>query len=310
MTGQPTASGPHDTDPANPDRPNRHLPDRPRLAGVVGWPVSHSLSPLIHNHWFETNHVDGAYVRLPIQPTDLAKVFATLPLMGFDGVNVTIPHKENAFTLVDETDAAARRMKAVNTVLFMPDGRKIGRNTDGLGFSSAMFEAVRDFDPRKSLVVLLGTGGAARAIAATLIELGVAGLRLCNRTRARAEELASMLSQWSTIAIDVIDWEDRANALDGAGLLVNCTSLGMQGQNPLELDLSLLPVQSPVFDIVYNPLITPLLADARSRGHPIVDGLGMLLHQAVPGFEHWGRTTPIVDQALRDKVLRKLGGGT
>lgn len=283
----------------------------PRLAGVLGQPVAHSLSPVIHGHWFAAHGIDGAYVRLPVDPADLAAVVATLPKMGFSGVNVTIPHKLAMVELVDERDPAASRMGAVNTVLFQEDGRSMGLNTDGLGFAQALIEAVPAFgDPQAVAqmgpVVLLGTGGAAQAVASALIDLGITGLRLSNRTQSRAEELAALAAGWTDRPVSVIPWAERAAALGGAGLLVNCTSLGMRGQPDLEVAIDDLPLTSPVFDIVYNPLHTPLLQAAAERGQPVIDGLGMLLHQAVPGFCHWGGVTPLVDQALRTAVLDRL----
>jgi shikimate dehydrogenase len=281
---------------------------QPRLAGVVGYPVSHSFSPIIHQYWFNQNRIDGAYVRLPVQPENLEKVLRTLPLMGFAGVNVTIPHKTAMFELIEDCDATASRMKAVNTVLFFANGHTKGLNTDGFGFLSALKETVPTFNLRQNTATLLGTGGACRAIADTLIENGIKALTLTNRTKERAETLATILQANFANAppITIIDWEDRAAALSSAGLLVNCSSLGMRGQPPLDLKLDHLPTSSPVFDIVYNPLQTKLLKASRARGNPVIDGLGMLLYQAIPGFTHWGGIAPKVDQTLRAKVLERL----
>ena len=278
----------------------------PRLAGLLGWPVSHSLSPLIHHHWFNHYNVDGSYVRLPVQTEDLPAALKTLPRVGFHGLNVTIPHKQTVFRLVEDTDSAARRMQAVNTVLFKPDGTSRGINTDGYGFTRALEEGAPDWNRKAGPVVLLGTGGATRAIAAILIDQGITSIRLTNRTQARAEELALFLNSWSDAKIEVFDWTQRSAILGGASLLVNCTSLGMKGQPELDIDLNDLAGSSPVFDIVYNPLETALLKRARLQGNPAIDGLGMLLHQAAPGFEHWGGYQPSIDADLRQTVLAGL----
>lgn len=278
------------------------LTGKARLAGVIGWPVAHSLSPRLHGHWFERHGIDGAYLPLPVRPEDLELAFAALPRLGFLGWNVTVPHKEAAFRLVDERDAAASRMGAVNTVLVLPDGRTRGLNTDGAGFLASLRAGVPGWEPAAGPAVVVGAGGAARAVAVALLEAGAPALRLTNRTLARAERLAAELraAGW---AAEAVPWSSRAEALAGAALLVNATSLGMAGQPPLDLPLAALPTKAVVTDLVYVPLETPLLAAARARGQATVDGLGMLLHQAVPGFAHWGGLAPSVDEAVRACVL-------
>ncbi|MEZ5823229.1 MAG: shikimate dehydrogenase [Geminicoccaceae bacterium] len=273
------------------------------LAGVMGWPVAHSLSPRLHNHWLERAGTDGVYVPLAVRPEDLAAAVKLLPRIGFRGFNVTIPHKTAMFDLVDEVDPVARRMRAVNTVLVDESGRTTGHNTDGYGFIANLRESVPGWRADEGVAVLLGTGGAARAVASALIDAGVRGLRLVNRTRAKAEALAVEIASWSDVPVEVADWERRGEALGDAGLCVQCSSLGMKGQPPLEIDLAALPRSAPVADIVYVPLETPLLAAARERGNPVVDGLGMLLHQAVPGFRHWGGAEPVIDEAVRRLML-------
>jgi shikimate dehydrogenase len=283
------------------------LSGKARLAGVMGWPVGHSLSPRLHGHWLERHAVDGAYVPLPVAPADVALAFKALPRLGFLGWNVTVPHKEAAFRLVDAHDPAAARMGAVNTVLVQADGRLLGRNTDGLGFLAHLAAAAPGWDPAAGPVALLGAGGAARGIAVALLEAGVPGLRLTNRTPERALALARELEALGR-PVEVVPWAAREMAfLEGAALLVNGTSLGMTGQPPLELGLDRLPRAAVVADLVYVPLETGLLTAARARGHVVVDGLGMLLHQAVPGFAHWGGVTPVVDEELRACVLEGLG---
>jgi shikimate dehydrogenase len=282
----------------------------PRLAGVLGWPVGHSLSPALHGHWFERHGVAGAYVPLPVRPEDLGLAFRALPRLGFSGWNVTVPHKEAAFRLVDERDPAATRAGAVNTVLVRADGSLLGRNTDGQGFLASLRGEAPSWRPQAALAVLLGAGGGARAVALALLDAGVPGLRLANRSRARAEELAGELvagAGAAAVPVEVVAWEERSAALAGAGLLVNATSLGMAGQPPLEIGLDALPGRAVVADLVYVPLETGLLAAARARGNLAVDGLGMLLHQAVPGFAHWGGVTPSADDgAARARVLEAL----
>lgn len=281
------------------------LTGKARLAGVMGWPVGHSLSPRLHGFWFERYGIDGAYVPLPVRPEDVPLAFAALPRLGFLGWNVTVPHKEAAFRLVDALDPAALRMGAVNTVLVEADGRTRGLNTDGLGFLASLQAGAPSWRAAAGPAMLLGAGGAARAVAAVLLEAGVERLRLTNRTPARAAALAAELTG-AEGRIERIAWQERAAALGDVALLVNCTSLGMQGQPSLDLPLDDLPFTATVVDLVYVPLETDLLARARGRGHVVVDGLGMLLHQAVPGFGHWGGQVPEVDADLRACLLQAL----
>ena len=219
---------------------------------------------------------------------------------------MTIPHKEAAFRLVDELDPAASRMGAVNTVLVQPDGRLLGRNTDGAGFIAGLRAQAPDWHPSAGPALILGAGGGARAVAAALLDLGVPGLRLTNRTGGKADELASFLQAAGAAPVETIPWRQRDEALAGVALLVNATSLGMEKGQPLELRLEALPLAAVVADLVYVPLETSLLARARARGHATVDGLGMLLHQAVPGFTHWGGREPAIDDHTRRLMLDRL----
>ena len=256
------------------------------LAGVAGWPVAHSRSPLLHNHWLARYRIDGAYVPLAIRPEDFTAAIDGLRKANFVGLNVTIPHKERAASLCDVLDESARRAGAVNTLIFDQRGI-VGSNTDGYGFIANL--AAHDLTPQGP-ALLLGAGGAARAIAAALLDAG-ASVTITNRTHDRAEQLAAMLP-----GLRVIPWDHRADALAEQHLLVNTTSLGMSGHPPLDMDLSRATHDLAVADIVYVPLETPLLTQARERNLRIVPGLGMLLHQAVPGFTAWFGKTPIVDQ--------------
>jgi shikimate dehydrogenase len=277
------------------------LTGRARLAGVMGWPVAHSLSPRLHGFWLRHYGIDGAYVPLPVRPERLASALRALPDLGFAGCNLTIPHKEAALLALDEVAPEARRVGAVNTVRVRQDGSLYGWNTDIEGYAQSLAAALPGWSLAGKSAAVVGAGGAARAVVAALAGMGASEIRLVNRSAARAQELARALGG----PIDVLPWEQRADALRGAELLVNATTLGMAGQEALDIDLASLPREAVVSDIVYVPLETPLLAAARGRGHPVVDGLGMLLHQAVPGFEAWFGRRPEVTPALRDFALAR-----
>lgn len=268
-----------------------------KLAGVLGWPVSHSRSPRLHGFWLQQAAIDGAYLPLAVSPDDLAQVVRALPRMGFRGANVTVPHKEAVMDLCDRVDPLARRIGAVNTLVFHQDGTIEGRNTDAFGFMENLRQGAPDWDPRAAPALVLGAGGAARAVVAALQDAGVPQIRLVNRSRERAEKLA--LDMGGEISV----CDHAGPAMADIGLLVNTTSLGMQGQPPLDLDLDPLPVSALVNDIVYVPLMTDMLTKAKARGNHVVDGIGMLLYQAQPGFAAWFGTSPAVTQALRDAVL-------
>lgn len=270
-----------------------------RLAGVLGWPVGHSRSPRLHNHWLQSLAIDGVYVPLAVAPADLPAVVAALPRMGFIGFNVTVPHKETIRALLDRVDPWADRIGAVNTVVVTADGRLEGRNTDAFGFLQNLRQTAPAWRAEAGPAVVLGAGGAARAVLAALIEAGIPEIRLLNRSRERAETLAVRLGG----PIRAMAWEDRDESLDGAALLVNTTTLGMTGSPALAIDLAALPRSATVADLVYAPLETDLLRAARARGHGVVDGLGMLLWQAVPAFESWFGVRPEVTPSLREIVL-------
>ena len=269
-----------------------------RLAGVLGWPVGHSRSPRLHNYWLKNLGIDGVYVPLAVAPENLAQVVKALPHMGFKGANLTVPHKEAVFGLVDHVDPVAERIGAINTLVIDNAGRMTGRNTDGFGFIENLRQSAPHWRPQGTAVVL-GAGGAARAVLVALQDAGVQKIRLINRSRSRAEALAEAIGG----TIEVADWQARDESLADAGLLVNTTTLGMTGQPALDIALDALPPDAVVNDIVYVPLETPLLAQARRRGNSVVDGLGMLLWQAVPGFEAWFGQRPHVTPELRAHVL-------
>jgi len=275
------------------------LSGRARLAGVMGWPVAHSLSPRLHGYWLQHYGIDGAYVPLPVRPERLGSALRALPDLGFAGCNLTVPHKEAALGALDEVAEDARRIGAVNTILVRADGSLYGWNTDIEGFAQSLIAALPEWSIAGKHAVVLGAGGAARAVVAAVQNLGAEEVVILNRTRERAEALATDLGE----AIRPLSWERRSEALSQAALLINTTTLGMLGKPPLSIDLAPLPTDAVVADIVYAPLETPLLAEARLRGHRIVDGLGMLLYQAVPGFEAWFGRRPEVTPALRDFVL-------
>ena len=275
-----------------------------RVAGVMGWPVAHSRSPLLHNFWLDRYGIDGAYVPFAVRPGEVARALRALPSLGVAGVNVTVPHKEAAFAAVDARDAAARRIGAVNTVFVDDGGALRGSNTDAFGFLEALRTRSPGWTAAAGPAVVLGAGGAARAVLAALAEAGAPEVRLVNRTRARAESLAGAFGA----PVAVVGWGERESALAGAALLVNTTMLGMAGAPPLDLRLDDLPESALVNDIVYVPLETALLAAARARGCVAVDGLEMLLHQARPGFAGWFGREPEVDDALRTRLRADLAG--
>ncbi len=268
-----------------------------RLAGVMGWPVSHSRSPQLHNYWLAKHGIDGAYVPLPVRPEHFTQALRALPALGFAGVNLTLPHKEAALGIVDRADPVAKRVGAANLIVVAPDGTLDASNTDVYGFMEHLRLSAPRWDKSRPAVIL-GAGGAARSASVALIDAGVPEIRIVNRTRARAEALQSLGPQ-----VKLQAWPADRNALADAGLLVNTTSLGMAGQGPLDVDLAALPPAAVVYDIVYVPRETEFLATARARGHVAVDGLGMLLHQARPAFRAFFGRDPEVTAELQAHVL-------
>ncbi len=269
-------------------------------AGVIGWPISHSMSPRLHGYWLEHYKINGIYDPLAVCPDDFVEYMKTLADRGLSGVNITVPHKQTAFACIDKIDDNAKRIGAVNTVIVQADGTLEGRNTDSFGFIENLRSSATSWKPGHGPVVVLGAGGAARAVCAALIDFGVPELRLVNRTTSRADNLAEHIGG----AIRVLPWRQRGDALEDATLLVNATTLGMVGKPSLDLDLKKLPERAVVNDIVYTPLKTSLLETAARRGNPVVDGLGMLLHQGRPGFAAWFGVDPEVTAELRNFMTR------
>lgn len=272
------------------------------IAGVMGWPVAHSRSPMLHGFWLEAYKIDGAYLPFPVHPENIETALRALPALGIAGVNVTVPHKEAALRICDVVDPTARKIGAVNTIIVEKDGSLSGSNTDAFGFMENL-KSGSDWRADRRPVLVVGAGGAARAVVSALADEGVTDIRVLNRTKARAEALASDFADRTSAC----DWETLDSSLEDISLLVNTTTLGMSGQPELEIDLAALPRDAIVNDIVYVPLHTKLLQAARGRGNATVDGLGMLLHQARPGFAAWFGHEPDVTPALRNVILADLG---
>lgn len=269
------------------------------LAGVLGWPIAHSRSPRLHRHWLTRYGLEGDYVPLGIEPRDFEAAFRALPLFGFRGANVTIPHKETVLRLADKVSDRASLIRAANTITFRDDGTIYADNTDGYGFLENLRAGAPGWKAGEGPALVLGAGGAARAIISALLSDGAPEIRLANRTRSRADFLADQFGA----KVRVLDWLHAEDAMDGAATIVNTTALGMTGHAALPFSLKRAPKTALVTDIVYSPLLTPLLEEARSRRMRWVDGLGMLLHQGRPGFEAWFGVAPEVDDALRAAVL-------
>ena len=277
-------------------------PDKFLLAGVMGWPVMHSRSPLIHNHWFEKHALLGRYVPLAIKPEGLRAALRALPALGFAGCNVTIPHKQEAMRIVDELHDSARAMGAVSCVTVREDGSLLGSNNDAYGFMRNLKQQQPQWRADSGPVVVIGAGGGARAVVYGLLQAGVREVRLINRSLARAQAVAAAMGR----TVQAHDWATRHDVLAGASLVVNTTSQGMVGQGVLDIDLAQLPATAIAADIVYIPLLTSFLAAAQARGNATVDGLGMLLQQGPLAWKAWFGIEPEVTPELRDLVVRSL----
>jgi shikimate dehydrogenase len=279
-------------------------PDRFLLAGVMGWPVMHSRSPMMHNYWFEQQGLAGTYIPLAIEPGRLEPALHALHPLGFAGCNLTIPHKEEAMSIVDEVDDVARKIGAISCVVVRPDGSLFGTNNDWLGFIGNLNQQAPEWRADAGPAAVIGAGGGARAICYALMQEGAPEIRLVNRTQERAEAIAAEFGG----PIRVVPWEERHDALNGVATVVNTTSLGMVGQPALDLRLDKLPPDALATDIIYTPLETPLLAAARERGNRTVNGLGMLLHQGIPAWKMWFGVEPTVTEELRRRMERSIVG--
>ena len=277
------------------------MTDHPRipLAGVIGSPIAHSRSPALHNYWLRRYGIAGHYIPMDIAQGDLREALQMLPKMGFVGLNVTIPHKETMLGLADIVTDRAALIGAANTLIFRKDGKVHADNTDGSGFIANLRQHAPDWQPQAAPGVVFGAGGAARAVVAALIEVGVPEIYITNRTRARAEAIRADFGA----KIRVVEWVQAGAVLEDAGLVVNTTALGMVGKPPLNIPLDSLNPGALVNDLVYTPLRTEFLDNAAAMGCATVDGLGMLLHQAAPGFERWFGHRPDVAEATRQAVL-------
>ena len=270
-----------------------------KLTGVMGMPVFQSRSPILHNYWINKYHVKGAYGHFPVKIENVEAAVRGLSALGITGCNITQPHKLMAMKLMDKLSPMAERIGAINCIVVQPDGSLHGFNNDGYGYIQSLKDAKPDWRADVGPVVVIGAGGASRAVVISLIDAGATEIRLINRTRAKAEELAAV----NPAVVHVYDWAQRHDALAGVAMLVNTTNQGMYGQPPLDLKLDALPPSAMVSDLIYIPLETPLLAEAKRRGHLTVNGLGMLLNQAVPAFEAWFGIKPEITDDLRKAIL-------
>jgi len=268
------------------------------IAGLLGWPVAHSRSPVIHNHWLAQYGIAGRYVLFPVPPEKLEAAVRGLAALGLRGSNVTTPHKQAIFPLLDHVDALAQRIGAVNTVVVEKDGTLTGFNNDGNGFVQSLRDADPAWRPDSGPILVLGAGGASRAVVASLAAQGATEIRLTNRTREKAHAIADVVGSM----VKVVPWDERAEALDGIAMLANATSLGSAGKPPLDIALDRLPRTAIVGDLIYVPPETPLLAAARARGNVTVNGLGLLLNQARPAFNAWFGVMPEITPALRAAI--------
>jgi shikimate dehydrogenase len=279
--------------------------DKFLLAGVVGWPVMHSRSPLMHNYWMEQQGLNGTYVPLAIKPGELDAALRAMHPLGFAGCNVTIPHKLEAMKIVDEVDEVATKIGAISCIVVREDGTLFGTNNDWLGFLGNIKQQAPDWRAEAGSIAVIGAGGGSRAVCYGLMQEGATEIRLVNRTHEKALAIAEEFNG----PIRVLPWKERHDALEGAAMVVNTTSQGMDGEAALNLKLDKLSPTALAADIIYTPLETPFLSDARERGNPTVNGLGMLIHQGPPAWKRWFDVIPMVTEELREKMERSIAGG-
>jgi shikimate dehydrogenase len=270
-----------------------------KLVGIMGMPVVQSRSPILHNYWIRKYNLKGAYGHFPVQVENIETAIRGLSALGIAGCNITQPHKLLAMKLMDQLSPLAERIGAINCIVRQADGSLHGYNNDGIGFIQSLRDVKPNWRANEGPIVVLGSGGAARAVVISLLDEGAQEIRLINRTRAKADELAAV----DPSVIKTYSWDERHAALAGAALLTNTTNQGMHGQPALDIRLDELPTSAMVSDLIYIPLETPLLAAARARGHVTVNGLGLLLNQAIPAFEAWFGVKPEITDELRNAVL-------
>lgn len=269
------------------------------LAGVMGWPIAQSRSPILHNYWIKKYKLNGRYVPLAVRPERLRDAICGLPALGFRGCNLTMPHKQHAMTMVHSLTETAKRIGAINCITVDEDGRMSGTNNDGIGYVLSVQEIAPTWKPSDGPIVILGAGGAARAITVAMIEHGTREVRIINRTFEKAQALANDLGP----EVKALPWEQRSDAIGDAALVTNATNQGMVGKPPLDISLNKLPSQTLVSDLIYVPPETPFLAAAKARGNVTINGLGMLLHQARPAFHAWFGVMPEITPELRATIM-------
>ena len=290
------------------DAPEMTKPDRFHMAGVMGWPVMHSRSPMMHNYWMAQQGLAGTYVPLAIRPGTLAAALRALHPLGFAGCNLTIPHKLEAMTIVDEVDDVARKIGAISCVVAREDGSLFGTNNDWLGFIGSLKHEQPDWRADAGPVAVIGAGGGGRAVCYALVRQGAPEIRLVNRTPDKAALVAREIAHDLGGPIRLVAWDQRHEALDGVAMVVNVTSQGMAGQPALDLRLDKLPRSALAADIIYTPLETPFLAAARARGNRTINGLGMLLHQGPAAWKLWFGREPTVTAELRQRLEQSIAG--
>ena len=271
------------------------------IAGVLGNPIAHSRSPILHQFWLKQNKIKGFYIPLKVSENDLEMTLRNLPKIGFSGVNVTVPHKESVMSLAKIKTERASLIGSANTLTFLPEGGFKADNTDGYGFMKNLEEQAPVWDPKEAKVLVLGAGGACRAVIGALLESGVEKLHVTNRTQKRAKDLQVFFNS----QIELIDWSEKEELLKNVNTVINATTLGMVGSDELQFSLSKANENTTIVDLVYNPINTPLLAEAHKKGCHVVNGIGMLLHQATPGFKEWYGVKPTITKELLNRVMSK-----
>ena len=271
------------------------------IAGVLGNPIAHSKSPILHQFWLKQNKIKGFYIPLKVSENDLEMTLRNLPKIGFSGVNVTVPHKESVMSLAKIKTERASLIGSANTLTFLPEGGFKADNTDGYGFMKNLEEQAPVWNPKKAKVLVLGAGGACRAVIGALLESGVEKLHVTNRTQKRAKDLQVFFNS----QIELIEWSEKEELLKNVNTVINATTLGMVGSDELQFSLSKANENTTIVDLVYNPINTPLLVEAHKKGCQVVNGIGMLLHQATPGFKEWYGVKPTITKELLSRVMSK-----